>query len=233
MCTSINEIALKPFNPSLYAFTFDDYAYPIEEWVRWHVGILGYDAYILFVGEKTEKMKAIEEKYDKLHVWYVKKKREMRFIDYRAYYKYLAQLTAPQGLKVMLDLDEFIPYKIQAYPFEDRYVGLIKPLIVYRGIVYEDEGNMIGRDAMRRIHTNYTPVLGDGAEVMGEINQNLPILPVLHLQFKNCYEITRKSWLWKTKGNDYCGSIDDLHLKQISFAYDPRLKEIIKGLPAN
>ncbi len=251
-CGATQTVEMVQFNPSIYAFTYDDYKYPIEEWVKWHT-LLGYDIYLLFVGENTEKMKKIEEKY-KIHVWYIKKKRELRFIDYRAYYKYLAQLTAPAGLKFMLDIDEFLPYKIPAYvKLPDGYAGSIIQRIVYKGDVYEvDETkemeyaiNILNKSKekgidnisfpwrvapMLRIHENYAQVIQDGGNANLSYSQNIPAINVLHLTFKDCYEITRKSWLWLIKGNDYCASIEDLPLKKANFVYDPRLRDIISKL---
>jgi hypothetical protein len=244
-----------PFNPVIYSFTYDDYQYPIEEWVKWHK-MLGYDIYLLFVGEDIENMKKIEEKY-KIHVWYIEKKRELRFIDHRAYYKYLAQLTAPQGLKLMLDIDEFLPYRIPTYiKIPEGYAGSIIQHIVYKGDVYEaDETremdyikNVLNKakekgitdipvpwrsTPMLRINENYVQVLGDGANVNLKPLQNLPIIHVLHFTFKNCYEITRKSWLWVIKGDNYCANIEYLPIKKSNFPYDPRLRDILKDLPRN
>ena len=247
-------VELAPFDPDVYAFTYDDGRYPVEEWARWHARVLGLRVHLVVVGDRAgELARRLEDEYG-VDAWPAPR-RDIRFSDPRAYYKALAQLAAPPGLKILLDVDEFLPYRPPAYPRLRRgQAGLVRQLVLWRGEVYDEdparapefeaqvreaaarlglrlpERLPVARAPMRRIHEGYAPVVGDGGEV-GLEPAPYPPLPVLHLQFKGCRDLTLKSWLWVVKGRDHCGSIEELPLKRVDFPYDPRLRDIVGDLP--
>ena len=123
-----------PYKPWLYAFTFDDWVekrFPLAEWVEWH-GSNGYPMALVYVlakwrghhngfiasNDHFDKVKPLLEKYGVVYAVVKASEWVDRDSDPRAYYKQLAQWLTPPGLKVLLDIDEFIPFRF----IGDEYV---------------------------------------------------------------------------------------------------------------
>jgi len=205
-------VAVKPI---IFAFTLDDWRtknYPLVEWLEWHAGELGLSTYLLYVGKANEEVNEVARDVNARVL--TTSEKSPSGVDYRAFYKQLALSKTPNGLKVMLDIDEFllignlgneyIPepgkanYLLLYSPTTDlRHVwGVADWLDKWRARI-ESGGRKRGLDIslkdvvplpapqrMPRVFWNQAKIVGDGGAVDLPIDGFKKPVPALHISWR-------------------------------------------------
>jgi hypothetical protein len=205
-------VAVKPI---IFAFTLGDWReknYPLIEWLEWHAGELGLSTYLLYVGEVDEEVNKVAR--DVNARVFTTSEKPPSGVDYRAFYKQLALSKTPNGLKIMLDIDEFlltrnlsdeyIPelgkanYLLLYSPTSDlRHVWDVADWLNKWRARIEDEGKKRGLDIslrdvvplpaphkMPRIFWNQASIVGDGGAVDLPIDSFKKPVPALHISWR-------------------------------------------------
>jgi len=205
-----------------FAFTYTrDWArWPLPEWMEW-VYRLGGQACLVAVGKEDVELTRLAKDFN-VNLTYVRE-RDIRFMDPRAYYKLLAELTCSPGLKFMLDIDEFPISRPEVDPPRGRSVGIVhmpstwdrapnKEVLFFDSSRTTREYEELKRDVganiiplnayvndsrqMARIFKGYAGIVGDGGNVELPIDSNSKPVHILNI-IKDGKDIVEKSWAWK------------------------------------
>jgi len=208
-----------------FAFTYtrDWRRWPLPEWMEW-VYRLGGQACLVAVGQEDAGLTKVAKDFN-VNLTYVRE-RDIRFMDPRAYYKLLAELTCSPGLKFILDIDEFPISRLEIdslNPPRGRSVGIVHipstwdkaPMKValffdssrttkeYEELKRDVGANIIPLNAyvndsrqMARIFKGYAGIVGDGGNVELPVDPNSKPVHVLNI-IKDERDLVEKSWAWK------------------------------------
>jgi len=204
-----------------FGFTYvkDWKIWPVPEWMEW-IYYLGGKSCLVAVGNEDQELSKLAKDFNVL-LTYVKE-RDIRFMDFRAYYKLLAELTCSPGLKFMLDIDEFPIVEPNVEPERGKSFGIVHMPTTWdkapkKEVLFFDKSrttkeyeelkkeipNIIPLNAyvdnnrqMARIFKGYTGVLEDGGKVELPLDTNNVPQPILNI-IKNEKDIVKKSWAWK------------------------------------
>jgi hypothetical protein len=204
-----------------FAFTYtrDWREWPLPEWMEW-VYRLGGQACIVAVGKDDVELTRLAKDFN-VNLTYVRE-RDIRFMDPRAYYKLLAELTCSPGLKFMLDIDEFPISRPEVDPPRGRSVGIVhmpstwdkapnKEVLFFDSSRTTREYEELRKESptviplnaykddsrqMARIFKGYAGVRGDGGDVDLPIDSNVKPVHILNI-IRNEKELINRSWAWK------------------------------------
>lgn len=201
--------------PIVFAFTLSDWKvknFPLLEWLRWHAGELELPTYLLYIGEVDDEIAKVAR--DVNARVFSTSEESPSGVDYRAFYKQLALSKTPNGLKIMLDIDEFLLTRNLSdeyipEPGKANYLLLYSPTSDLRHVwdiadwldkwkaKIENEGRKRGSNIslkgvvplpapqrMPRVFWDQAKIVGDGGAVDLPIDGFRKPVPALHISWR-------------------------------------------------